>query len=153
MILEKIEQEGDDGFLLDGFPRNGAQADALAEELDQLGRRLTAALLVEAPDEVVIERLSGRRTCSNGHVQHLKFDPPKVDSMCDLCGSPLEQRKDDRPEVVRKRLETYHEQTESLIDYYEEKGLLRRFDGTRTPTEVHDHIRATLATLRLEERL
>jgi adenylate kinase len=153
MILGKVEQEGDDGFLLDGFPRNGAQADALAEELDQLGRRLTAALLVEAPDAVVVERLSGRRQCANGHIQHVTFDPPKVDGVCDLCGHPLQQRKDDQPEVVQKRLQTYHEQTESLIDYYEERGLLRRFDGTRSPTEVHDHIRATLATLRLEERL
>jgi adenylate kinase len=153
MILGKVEEEGDDGFLLDGFPRNDAQADALAEELDQMGRRLTAALLVVAPDEVVVERLSGRRQCSNGHIQHVTFDPPKTDGMCDLCGRPLKQRKDDQPEVVLKRLQTYHEKTESLIDYYEEKGLLRRFDGTRSPTEVHDHIRATLATLRLEERL
>jgi adenylate kinase len=153
MIFDKVEDEGDDGFLLDGFPRNEAQAEALGDELDQLGRRLTAALLVVAPDEVVVERLSGRRQCSNGHIQHVTFDPPKVDGMCDLCGRPLRQRKDDQPEVVLKRLETYHEQTESLIDYYEEKGLLRRFDGTRSPTEVHDHIRATLATLRLEERL
>jgi adenylate kinase len=153
MILSKIEEEGDDGFLLDGFPRNDAQADALAEELDGLGRRLTAALYVYAPDEVVVERLSGRRQCSNGHIQHVTFDPPKVDNMCDLCGRPLKQRKDDKPEVVQKRLATYHDQTESLIDYYEDKGLLRRFDGTRSPTEVHDHIRATLATLRLEERL
>jgi adenylate kinase len=153
MILGKVEEEGDDGFLLDGFPRNDAQADALADELDQMGRRLTAALLVVAPDEVVVERLSGRRQCSNGHIQHVTFDPPKTDGMCDLCGRPLKQRKDDKPEVVLKRLQTYHEKTESLIDYYEEKGLLWRFDGTRSPTEVHDHIRATLATLRLEERL
>jgi adenylate kinase len=153
MILHKVEQEGDDGFLLDGFPRNDAQADALAEELEGLGRRLTAALLVEAPDAVVVERLSGRRQCTNGHIQHVTFDPPKTEGMCDLCGRPLKLRKDDKPEVVQKRLQTYHEQTESLIDYYEEKGLLRRFDGTRSPTEVHDHIRATLATLRLEERL
>jgi adenylate kinase len=153
MILHKVEEEGDDGFLLDGFPRNDAQADALYEELDGMDRRLTAALYVAAPDEVVVERLSGRRQCSNGHIQHVTFDPPKVDNMCDLCGRPLKQRKDDKPEVVQKRLATYHEQTESLIDYYEEKGLLRRFDGTRSPTEVHDHIRATLATLRLEERL
>jgi adenylate kinase len=153
MILEKVDQEGDDGFLLDGFPRNNAQAEALGDELEGLGRRLTAALLVEAPDEVVVERLSGRRQCSNGHIQHVTFDPPKVEGMCDLCGRPLKQRKDDQPEVVLKRLQTYHEKTESLIDYYEEKGLLRRFDGTRSPTEVHDHIRATLATLRLEERL
>jgi adenylate kinase len=153
MILHKVEEEGDDGFLLDGFPRNDAQADALYEELEGLGRRLTAALYVAAPDDVVVERLSGRRQCSNGHIQHVTFDPPKTDGMCDLCGRPLKQRKDDKPEVVQKRLQTYHEQTESLIDYYEEKGLLRRFDGTRSPTEVHDHIRATLATLRLEERL
>jgi adenylate kinase len=153
MILHKVEEEGDDGFLLDGFPRNDAQADALYEELEGLDRRLTAALYVAAPDDVVVERLSGRRQCSNGHIQHVTFDPPKVDNMCDLCGRPLKQRKDDKPEVVQKRLATYHEQTESLIDYYEEKGLLRRFDGTRSPTEVHDHIRATLATLRLEERL
>ena len=153
MILGKVESEGDDGFLLDGFPRNDAQADALFEELEGMGRRLTAALLVEAPDDVVVERLSGRRQCTNGHIQHVTFDPPKTDGMCDLCGRPLKQRKDDKPEVVLKRLQTYHEKTESLIDYYEEKGLLRRFDGTRSPTEVHDHIRATLATLRLEERL
>jgi adenylate kinase len=153
MILHKVEQEGDDGFLLDGFPRNDAQADALYEELEGLGRRLTAALYVAAPDSVVVERLSGRRQCSNGHIQHVTFDPPKIEGMCDLCGRPLKLRKDDKPEVVQKRLQTYHDQTESLIDYYEEKGLLRRFDGTRSPTEVHDHIRATLATLRLEERL
>jgi adenylate kinase len=153
MILHKVEEEGDDGFLLDGFPRNDAQADALYEELEGMGRRLTAALYVAAPDDVVVERLSGRRQCSNGHIQHVTFDPPKTDGMCDLCGRPLKQRKDDKPEVVQKRLQTYHDQTESLIDYYEEKGLLRRFDGTRSPTEVHDHIRATLATLRLEERL
>jgi adenylate kinase len=153
MILAKVEEEGDDGFLLDGFPRNDAQADALYEELEGLGRRLTAALYVAASDEVVVERLSGRRQCTNGHIQHVTFDPPKVEGMCDLCGRPLKLRKDDKPEVVQKRLQTYHEQTESLIDYYEDKGLLRRFDGTRSPTEVHDHIRATLATLRLEERL
>jgi len=153
MILHKVEEEGDDGFLLDGFPRNDAQADALYEELEGLGRRLTAALYVAAPDDIVVERLSGRRQCSNGHIQHVTFDPPKIEGMCDLCGRPLRQRKDDKPEVVQKRLATYHEQTESLIGYYEDKGLLRRFDGTRSPTEVHDHIRATLATLRLEERL
>jgi adenylate kinase len=153
MIFDKVEDEGDDGFLLDGFPRNVAQADALNEELEPRGRKLTAALLVEAPDDVVIERISGRRVCSNGHVYHLKFDPPKHDEVCDQDGKPLSQREDDREEAVRKRLAVYHETTEPLIDYYEERGLLRRFDGTRGVTEVHDHIRATLATLRLEERL
>jgi len=153
MILDKIAEEGDDGFLLDGFPRTIGQADALADEMDKRGRRLTAALLIEAPDGVVVERLSGRRQCSNGHLYHVQFDPPKHDNMCDQCGKPLNQRDDDRPEAIRERLSVYHELTEPLKDYYDERALLRRFDGTRDKVEVHDHIRATLATLRLEERL
>jgi adenylate kinase len=153
MILERVEDQGQDGFLLDGFPRTIPQADALGEELERRGRRLTAALLVEAPDDVVVQRLSGRRQCPRGHLYHEEFDPPKNDGFCDQCGKPLFRRDDDDPEKVRTRLETYHAQTEPLIDYYEERGLLRRFDGTRSPGEVHDHIRATLATLRLEERL
>ena len=153
MIMEEIETKGDDGFLLDGFPRSVGQADALAEEIERRGRRLTAALLVDADDETVIKRITGRRQCSNGHVYHVEFDPPKHEDVCDQCGKPLTQRDDDKPETVKKRLKTYHEQTEPLIEYYDERGLLRRFDGTRSQTEVHDHIRATLATLRLEERL
>jgi adenylate kinase len=153
MILEKVDEEGDDGFLLDGYPRTVPQADALADELDKRGRRLNAALLVDAPDDVVMERITGRRQCSNGHVYHVKFDPPKHEGVCDQDGKPLNQRSDDKPEKVSKRLETYHEKTAPLIDYYDDRGLLRRFDGTRDKVEVHDHIRATLATLRLEERL
>jgi adenylate kinase len=153
MILEKIEEEGQDGFLLDGFPRTIEQADALTEALEQQGRRLTAALLIDAPQEVVIQRLSGRRQCKNGHLYHVDFDPPKHEGVCDQDGLPLFQRPDDEPETIRKRLEVYADQTEPLIGYYEDRGLLRRFDGTRAPGEVHDHIRATLATLRLEERL
>ena len=153
MILAKVEEEGQDGFLLDGFPRTIGQADALGRELEGMGRRLTAALLIEAPDEVVIARLSGRRVCSAGHVYHVEDDPPKHEGVCDQDGKPLARRKDDDPETIKKRLATYHEMTEPLKDYYEERGLLRRFDGTRDVTEVHDHIRATLATLRLEERL
>ena len=153
MILEKVEDEGDDGFLLDGFSRTVGQADALGEAMDKRGRRLTAVLLTDAPDDVVMERLSGRRQCSNGHLYHVAYDPPKHDDRCDQCGRPLAQRDDDRPESVKERLSIYHAQTEPLKGYYEERGLLRRFDGTRDKTEVHDHIRATLATLRLEERL
>jgi adenylate kinase len=153
MILEKIEEEGEDGFLLDGFPRTVGQADALGEEMDKRGRRLTAAMLIAAPDETVVERLSGRRQCSNGHLYHVKYDPPKREGVCDQCGRRLSQREDDRSEAIRERLNTYHDQTEPLIDYYDDRGLLRRFDGTRDKVEVHDHIRATLATLRLEERL
>jgi adenylate kinase len=153
MILERIEEDGADGFLLDGFPRNVAQAVALDEALEARGRRLTAALLVEAPDEVVIERLAGRRQCSNQHLYHVTYDPPKREGVCDTCGRPLTQRDDDRPEAIERRLATYHAETEPLKDFYDQRGLLRTFDGTRSPTEVHDHIRATLATLRLEERL
>jgi adenylate kinase len=154
MILEEIEDKGRDGFLLDGYPRSIAQAEALAEALDENGRRLTAALLIDADDDTVIQRLSGRRQCAkNGHLYHVDFDPPKHEGVCDQDGSRLIQREDDRPETVKKRLATYHEKTEPLIDYYDERGLLRRFDGTRAANEVHDHIRATLATLRLEERL
>jgi adenylate kinase len=155
MILEQIDnEEARDGFILDGFPRNTAQADALDAEIRKLGRRLTAALLVDVPDDEVVRRLSGRRVCvKNGHLYHVEFDPPKHEGSCDQDGSRLIQREDDKPETIRKRLEVYHDQTEPLIDYYDEKGLLRRFDGQRNPTEVHDHIRATLATLRLEDQI
>jgi adenylate kinase len=153
MILEEIDEKGRDGFLLDGFPRSIAQADALAEALEENGRRLTAALLIDADDETVIKRLSGRRQCANGHLYHVDFDPPKNPGYCEQCNRPLSQRDDDKPETIRKRLATYHDKTAPLIDYYDERGLLRRFDGTRDANEVHNHIRATLATLRLEERL
>jgi adenylate kinase len=83
----------------------------------------------------------------------VEFDPPKNEGVCDQDGSKLVQRDDDKPETVKHRLEVYHDQTAPLISYYEDRGLLRRFDGTRSPTEVHDHIRATIATLRLEEEL
>ena len=114
----------------------------------------TAALLIDAPDDEVVRRLSGRRTCAKGgHVYHVEFDPPKNEGVCDQDGSRLIQRDDDKPEVVRKHLSVYHEQTSPLIEWYEDKGLLRRFDGRRSPDEVHDRIRATLATQRLEAEL
>jgi adenylate kinase len=153
MILEKIEADGQDGFLLDGFPRTTNQAEALERALEHRGRSITAALLVAASDEHVMRRLSGRRQCPNGHVYHVEFDPPEKEGICDEDGEPLTQRDDDKPETISNRLEVYHAQTEPLCSYYSEHGLLHRFDGTRSPTEVHDHIRATLATLRLEDEL
>ena len=152
MILDKVEKEGQDGFLLDGFPRNVAQADALTAALDERGRHLTAVLLVDVPDEVVIRRLSGRRQCPEGHLYHVDFDPPQREGLCDQDGQALVQREDDRPETIRRRLDTYHAQTEPLIAYYDDRGLLRRFDGTCDMAEVHRHMRATVSTLRLEER-
>jgi adenylate kinase len=155
VIAERLDSgEADDGFLLDGFPRTIGQAEMLAGELDGRGRSLTAALLIDAPDEEVVRRLSGRRTCVKaGHVYHIEFDPPKNADVCDQDGSRLIQREDDKPETVRKRLAVYHEQTAPLIEWYDERGLLRRFDGARSPEEVHSHIRATLATLALEAEI
>jgi adenylate kinase len=155
VVMERVDsKEAEDGFLLDGFPRNVHQAGVLEEALERRGRRLTAALQIEAPDEEVIRRLSGRRICvKNQHLYHVDFDPPKREGVCDQDGSRLIQRDDDKPETVKKRLDVYHEQTSPLAEHYEREGLLRRFDGTRSQTDVHDHIRAAVATLRLEDEL
>jgi adenylate kinase len=156
VAVERLQRDDTkDGFILDGFPRTTEQAKALDAELERVGRSLTAALLIDTPDEDVVRRISGRRQCvkNEQHVYHVEFDPPKHQDVCDQDGARLVQRDDDKPETVRHRLDVYHRQTEPVIGYYEDKGLLRRFDGTRSPAEVHDHIRATLATLKLEETL
>src|SRR5918999_128664 len=155
VIVERLEgPEAADGFILDGFPRTTPQAEALDRELDRLGRRLTATLLIEVPEDEVVRRLGGRRTCvKNGHVFHVEFDPPTQEGVCDIDGSRLVIRDDDKPDVIRRRLEQYEEKTEPLVAYYDEKGLLRRIDGTRSPDEVGDRIRALLATVRLEEEI
>jgi adenylate kinase len=155
VIAERLDSgEADDGFLLDGFPRTIGQAEMLEKTLEGRGRELSGVLLIDAPDDEVVRRLSGRRTCAkNSHVYHVEFDPPKNEDVCDQDGSRLIQRDDDKPETVRKRLSVYHDQTEPLIKWYEDRGLLRRLDGTRPPDEVHDRIRATLATKRLEAEL
>jgi len=150
VLIERIEKEGQDGFLLDGFPRTQNQADILDRALEKRGHTLTAVLLIEAPDETIVKRMSGRRQCPDGHVYHLEFNPPQEEGVCDVDGKPLEQRDDDKPETVSKRLETYHEQTEPLVERYDEEGLLRRFDGTQAPDDVHAHIRKTIKTLQRE---
>jgi adenylate kinase len=155
LIAERLANaKAADGFILDGFPRTMAQAEALNGKLSELTRALTAVLLIEVPDEEVIRRLGGRRVCvKEGHVFHMEFDPPKEEGVCDICGGHLEIRDDDKPEVIRRRLDTYHEKTEPLVGYYEEHGLLYRIDGLPSPDEVAARINALLATVRKEEEL
>jgi adenylate kinase len=152
VIAERIDsEEARDGFILDGFPRNTPQAEALDAKLGELGRAVGAVLLIDVTDDEVVKRLGGRRTCeANGHVFHVDFNPPKEEGVCDLDGSPLIVRDDDKPEVIRNRLATYHEKTEPLVTYYDDKGVLRRVDGERDPDEVTEELRRTLATMRLE---
>jgi adenylate kinase len=151
-IGERIDSgEAADGFILDGFPRTVPQAEALAAKLSELGRETTAVLLIDADDDEVVRRLGGRRTCEeNGHVFHVDFNPPKREGVCDVDGSELRVRDDDKPEVIHHRLGQYHEKTEPLIDFYDREGLLRRIDGTATPEEVAAEVRGVLTTLKLE---
>ncbi len=153
MADQRLEQDDTrDGFILDGFPRTVPQAQALDDQMARHGRRITGVLLLEVPDEEIVRRIAGRRVCvKGGHNYHVDYDPPKNPGVCDQDGSRLIQRDDDQPEVVENRLKVYHAQTSPLVDFYDTRGLLRRIDGTRTPAQVHDHIRAVIATLRLED--
>lgn len=154
LILERVRREdAADGFVLDGFPRNIAQGEALDEALAELGRDLNGVLLIDVADEEIVRRLSGRRVSSSGRIYHLEFNPPQVEGKDDVDGTPLIQRDDDQPATIRKRLGVYHEQTEPLVEYYESRGLLRRFDGTAPVDEVEGHIRKTVSTLRLEDSI
>ena len=152
VIAERIDKpEADDGFILDGFPRTVPQAEALDAKVDELGRSLTAAVLIEVSDEEVVRRLGGRRSCPNGHIFHVEFDPPEKEGVCDVCGEELIVREDDKPDVIRHRLEQYEEKTAPLVDYYDDRGLLERVDGDQPPDDVGENIRALLATLKMEE--
>jgi adenylate kinase len=152
VFLDRLAQpDTGDGFLLDGFPRSEPQAKALDDALRRIERSLSGVLLIEVPADELVRRISGRRVCPNGHTYHVEHNPPKHDDVCDVDGEPLSQREDDREETVRKRLQVYRDQTSPLVDYYDERDILHRFDGTRSPTEVHDHLRATIATLRMED--
>lgn len=153
VIAERIDSsEALDGFILDGFPRTTPQAEALDAKLADLGRAVTAVLLIDTSDDEVVRRLGGRRTCeANGHVFHVEFEPPQQEGVCDIDGSPLIVRDDDKPEVIRKRLATYHEKTEPLVSYYDSRSVLRRIEGEAAPDEVAEQVRRTLATLRMEQ--
>jgi adenylate kinase len=129
------------GMLLDGFPRNQAQAEALDLALRERGDRLVSVVHVDVPRERLMERLTGRLVCPNcGATFHQGFNPPKVEGVCDVCGSSLIQRSDDTPEAVERRLSIYYEQTAPVLDYYRAKGLLLDVDGDRPIVDVSERI-------------
>jgi adenylate kinase len=143
IIEEAINDE--EGFILDGFPRNINQAKALDEMLSRKGLNITHVIFLDVPDEEIIKRIAYRRVCLNcGTVYNLIFNPPKEDEICNNCGSKLVQREDDREEVIRKRLEVYRGSTEALVKIYEERGVLRRINGVGDREEVFRRIREAL---------
>ena len=133
------------GFVLDGFPRTVAQARALDLMLSELGRELSRVVVLEVPDESIVQRIVGRRSCpSCGNVHHVQFSPPKADGRCDRCGSGLVQREDDSEQKVRVRLSQFRAQTADVIPHYEPRGIVRRLDGQGTPEAVFGAVRKAL---------
>jgi adenylate kinase len=150
MVRDRLAQDdAAQGFLLDGFPRNVKQAEALDGILADMGVRLDSVLDMVVDHEEVVRRLEGRRTCrACGRVHHVDYDPPQTDGVCDRCGGELFQRDDDRPETIRRRLEVYEEQTAPLVAFYEERGLVARIEATG---RVEDVTRRALDALRERE--
>nr|WP_218901924.1 adenylate kinase [Streptomonospora nanhaiensis] len=146
MVRDRLaQQDAQGGFLLDGFPRNVAQAETLNKILDDLGERLDAVLELKVDEEEIVKRLSGRRSCRNcNNVQHVVYDPPATEDVCDVCGGELFQREDDREEVVRHRLDVYHEQTEPLVSFYANEGILVTIEATGPVDEVTARAKAAL---------
>jgi len=142
IIEERLKQSDcEKGFILDGFPRTVPQAEALDKVLEKMGRKIDHVLTLDVPEEELIKRLTGRRTCKKcGAMYHTIFNPPKVEGVCDKCGGELYQRPDDNEETVRSRLSVYEQQTRPLIDFYEKKGLVRKIDGRGEIKEIFDQI-------------
>ena len=146
ILLDRVSQaDCANGYVLDGFPRTIPQAEVLDEALNKLGDRIDYAIDVDVPDENIIKRMSGRRACLTcGATYHIEHIPPKKEGICDVCGSKLVLRDDDKAETVKNRLEVYHKQTQPLIDFYTRKGVLRTVDGTLPMDEVFQAIRKIL---------
>jgi len=146
ILLDRVAQaDCEKGYVLDGFPRTIPQANVLDEALTKLGDKIDYAIDVDVPDENIVRRMSGRRACVNcGATYHVVHVPPKAEGICDRCGKDLILRDDDKPETVKNRLNVYHEQTQPLIDFYTEKGILKTVDGTQDMNDVFAAIVAIL---------
>ena len=146
MIKERLSQpDCINGAILDGFPRTPQQADALEQMLTEFNARVESVIYISVADEVLIERLSGRWICrAQGHVYHILYNPPKVPGICDIDGSELYQRDDDKVETVRQRIKVYHQQTQPLIEYYQRKGLLVEIDGNQSIEKISADIMQVL---------
>lgn len=142
LVVDRVNQEDcRNGYVLDGFPRTIPQAEALDKALTSLGQKMDYAIDVEVPDENIVTRMGGRRACVGcGATYHLVYAPAKEEGICDTCGKELILRDDDKPETVQKRLNVYHEQTQPLIDYYTQAGILRKVDGTADIEDVFREI-------------
>lgn len=138
ILLDRVAKDDcKNGYVLDGFPRTIPQAEVLDKALNELGDKIDYAIDVDVPDENIVKRMGGRRACLTcGATYHIEHVPPKKEGICDKCGSELVLRDDDKPETVKNRLSVYHEQTQPLIDFYTEKGVLRTVDGTQDMKDV-----------------
>ena len=141
LVVDRVNQDDcENGYVLDGFPRTIPQAEALTEALEKMGQKVDFAIDVNVPDENIVKRMGGRRACMTcGATYHMVYAPTKKEGICDTCGGELILRDDDKPETVQKRLNVYHDQTQPLIDYYTSQGILRTVDGT---VDIDDVFRA-----------
>ena len=146
LIMDRFkEADCANGYVLDGFPRTIPQAEALDKALSANGESVDYAINVEVPDENIINRMSGRRSCKDcGAIFHVQYNPPKKENCCDVCGGELVLRDDDKAETVKKRLDVYHEQTAPLIAHYKEAGSLHEIDGTQDIKVVFEEIKSIL---------